>query len=473
MLQSINLTRAVYAVAMIAVIATAGFLSTRAFFSDTESSQGNVFAAGSLDLLVGITNRGSEGGPDPLAPQNLPNNGALFAFENLMPGETDTGFFRFESSEDAWLCLAADITDTDENTRLAQEEAAGDNSTVQGELQNYMEIAIWEANDNNADGVVGTSENDTLRVMSLEDFATGEYHALQDSAMGDNPLEADIEEQYEYAYCFGQFSNTADVMANGGTLECDGSSAGNDAQTDSVTSTIYFYAEQMQNNANFVCSGVSDLVIEQDDLAEGDRTDEYFTSNWFFYNDENDTIMTQNQFGANSNSITTGPDGVGAAQMTLHSGTARYNIATYRFRNLELSDINTLKFRIYDDSVSSQTPYLHFNVDFDNSDTWQRRLVFVPTGVAADTWTEVDAIQGGAAMWTLSGGNWPLGGSETGTKPGSTPKSWSSIVADYPDVQTRNTDAFFGVRVGHPGPSGEMGWVDYINVNGQIFNFEG
>lgn len=243
--------------AVIALVASAGFLGTRAFFSDTETSVGNVFAAGSLDLMVGIQGAGSE---NDFAPQSIPGNQALFKFENLIPGSTAAGYFRLESTQDAWACIAAEVTGGNENSHLDAEQEAGDNTTVQGELQNYMEIAIWEANgDANADGVVGTGERETLQVMSLEDFANNDYYTLQDSSTngGDNPLLANDEGRHEFAYCFGEFSNVADVQANGGTLECDGSSAGNDAQTDSAEMTIHFYAEQMQNNPNFVCSSVS------------------------------------------------------------------------------------------------------------------------------------------------------------------------------------------------------------------------
>ncbi|MEX0918239.1 MAG: SipW-dependent-type signal peptide-containing protein [Candidatus Paceibacterota bacterium] len=260
-LKTIDLKRAVLALAMLALVASAGFLGTRAFFSDTETSQGNVFAAGSLDLEVGIENRGTEGGPDPLAPQNLPNNGALFVFEDLIPGDMDNGHFKLQSSQDAWACIAGDVTANYENTRLDAEQAAGDSSAGTGpnggELSQFMQIAIWEANGTaNADGLVGPNEVETLQIMSLEDFANGDYHTLQDSSAngGDNPLVNGDEYNHEFAYCFGE------MTLNGTTLECDGGAFGGDsnqAQTDSAEVTIHFYAEQMENNDNFVCSSLN------------------------------------------------------------------------------------------------------------------------------------------------------------------------------------------------------------------------
>lgn len=260
MVRTIDLKRAVLALAMLALVASAGFLGTRAFFSDTETSQGNVFAAGSLDLEIGIEGAGSD---DNFAPKSIPGNQSLFIFEDMIPGDTGTGYFRLESSQDAWACLAADVTGEDENNRLAQEENAGDSTPNIGELQDYMEIAIWEANGTaNADGLVGPNETETLRVMTLEEFANGNYYAIQDSASGDNPLLAGQEVDHEFAYCFGKFerNNNGTPKVENNMLSCDGGAFGTDtnqAQTDRVEATLHFYAEQMQNNDDFVCSSIS------------------------------------------------------------------------------------------------------------------------------------------------------------------------------------------------------------------------
>lgn len=253
-LQTISLKKAVLALALVALVATAGFLSTRAFFSDTETSAANVFAAGSLDLKIGIKGAGSDTNIN--TPVSIPGNQSLFVFENMIPGDMETGFFRLESTQDAYACIAANVTDTLENDHLAQEDAAGDGTpgAATGELQDYMEIAIWEGNTGYVDGLVGPEEVETLQIMSLADFANGDYYTLQDSATGDNPLLKNQQVQHEFAYCFGE------ITLNGTQLECDGGAFGADtnmAQTDSVLATIHFYAEQMQSNESFVCSSLS------------------------------------------------------------------------------------------------------------------------------------------------------------------------------------------------------------------------
>jgi hypothetical protein len=221
-------------------------------------------------------------------------------------------------------------------------------------------------------------------------------------------------------------------------------------------------------------TGKTPVIVNSQDLALSLQDVVNDSSKWLFYNDSNDTVMTINQFSGSGgvNDIVTGPAGVGSAQMTLHDATGRYNIATYKYKDVKLSDIGSLRYRIYDDSASSETPFLHFNVDFANNDTWQRRLVMVPVGVAVDTWTTVDAINGGNAVWTYSGATWPAGVGEPGTTPGTTGKTWSQILTTYPNAETRSTDSFLGVRVGHPGPAGENSYVDWVEFDGELTNFE-
>jgi hypothetical protein len=135
---------------------------------------------------------------------------------------------------------------------------------------------------------------------------------------------------------------------------------------------------------------------------------------------------------------------------------------------VKLSDISSLQYRVYDATSDGDTPYLHFNVSFDGNDTWQSRLVYVPSSLPVGAWTTVDAIQGGAAVWTYSGATWPLplGGA------GTTPHTWAQILAAYPNIKTRVTDSFLGVRVGQPGPTGATGYVDWIDFDGETNDFQ-
>jgi hypothetical protein len=193
--------------------------------------------------------------------------------------------------------------------------------------------------------------------------------------------------------------------------------------------------------------------------------------------------MTINEFGGSDgeNEIRTGPEGRDSAAMVLHEAAARYNIATYQFASTDLTTLSTLKYTVYDASASSQTPFLNFNVSFDGNDNWQRRLVHVPgastnDGVPVNTWTEVDAIDGGDAMWTWSyyagnGNVWPAQPGANLPDPNAQYQKWSDLVAAYPSLQILDTDSFFGVRVGHPGPDAEESYVDSIEFNGTVYDF--
>jgi hypothetical protein len=185
---------------------------------------------------------------------------------------------------------------------------------------------------------------------------------------------------------------------------------------------------------------------------------------WFGYDDVDDVI--------NNDLLVWGlgpddpPYGDGSVSMSV-TGDERKNIATYQFSGIKLADISELKFTTYNPSASNNTGlaasgYLHFNVDFDGSDTWQSRLVYVPRNngtVEEDEWQEWDAIDSGDAVWTYSGDNWPGDG-----LPGETKKTWSEILEQYPDVRIRVTDAFLGIRVGEPYEDGFTGHVGSVTL---------
>ena len=197
---------------------------------------------------------------------------------------------------------------------------------------------------------------------------------------------------------------------------------------------------------------------------------------WVFYNDETDVI------DPTLGSFVTGPGtpalGTGSAQISV-SGTQRRNLASYQFAGTTLANISALRFRTYNPSAgnggsATRSAYLNFNVDFNGSDTFQRRLVFVPRQngtVIQNTWQEWDAINGGAALWSYSGPTWPIT-----LQPGTTLKTWAQILSDYPGVRIRVTDAFVGLRVGEPYPDGYTENIDSFTFGSPagttIFNFE-
>jgi hypothetical protein len=205
---------------------------------------------------------------------------------------------------------------------------------------------------------------------------------------------------------------------------------------------------------------------------------------WFFYNDENDTI--NNTLGSFVEGPATAPLGDGSVQISV-TGTERRNLATYQFKNVLLEDIRQLKFSTYNPIAgnggsSNRSAYLHFNVDINGSDTWQRRLVFVPQNngpVVQNTWQEWNAADE-SAMWSYSGATWPTptAGSNIGDVgvSGTTLKTWAQILEDYPGIKTRTSDSFMGLRVGEPYADGYTENIDMfvikIDNDKKTYDFE-
>ena len=184
---------------------------------------------------------------------------------------------------------------------------------------------------------------------------------------------------------------------------------------------------------------------------------------WFFYNDETDLV--DNSLGSFVVGPALPPQGTESVEISV-SGTQRRNLATYRFSGLPLANVTALGYSTYtpagNPTPANRAGYLQFNVDFNGTDTWQRRLLFLPKDngtVLQDVWQSWDAFAGGTAKWRYSGPTWP-----GTTIPGATPRTFNNIVASYPGVRVRVTDAFFGIRVGEPYTNGFTTHLDAITV---------
>ena len=187
---------------------------------------------------------------------------------------------------------------------------------------------------------------------------------------------------------------------------------------------------------------------------------------WLFYNDENDTI--DNSLGSFVAGPGTAPNGSGSVQISV-TGSQRRNIATYQFAGTPLASITTFRYSTYNPSAgnggsANRSGYANLNIDFNGTDTWQRRLIFIPADngtVNQNAWQEWDMISGGSALWRYSGATWPAGVGGGGES-GATPKSWSQLLSQYPGIRVRVTDAHFGIRVGEPYADGYTENIDSV-----------
>lgn len=230
--------------------------------------------------------------------------------------------------------------------------------------------------------------------------------------------------------------------------------------TDHVT--CHFYNEQTGPTETSV-----NIVVHPGDMSTSTTHVPDMASQWFFYNDQTDVI--DNTLGA----FVTGPGavplGVGDVQISV-TGTERRNLATYQFAGTPLSEITAMQFSTYNPSAGNggsadRSAYLNFNVDFDGSNTWQKRIAFVPSqngSVTQNMWDQWDAINGGAAQYSYSGSVWP--GTAT---PGTTLRTWSDITSSYPSARILPSDGWLGMRVGEPYADGYTENLDrfLITVN--------
>lgn len=252
-------------VAFVSVLAISG---TTAIFSDTETSTGNTFTAGAIDLTVdnksyynGIWNEDTS-----WLQKDLDKGELFFDFRDLKPGDwgEDTISLHVNNNE-SWLCADVTLTSNTDNGSTEPEQNDETPYTAgKGELADNVHF-IWWADD--GDNVLETDESPlpsgTLGVLNVDETATV---ALADSVANiwnDNnvagPLPGDSVRYIGKAWCFGNLElapvtpgDDNNPTVNPG-FTCDGSQENNSTQTDGFTADIGFRAEQSRNNSGFRC----------------------------------------------------------------------------------------------------------------------------------------------------------------------------------------------------------------------------
>lgn len=286
-------------VAVGAVVAGA----TGAFFSDTETSEGNTFTAGAIDL--GIDNESYYNGElndgtswnlnfdlDEGCVFGEDTNGIpclFFNFDDLKPGDygEDTISLHVTNNE-AWLCADVKLTSNDdvdctepENDTDAENGACNDPDTdvTDGDLAQEIDF-LWWADD--GDNVLETNETPLpagkLGALGVGSTATVTLADSNGSIWpGGGPILTKDPDDILYigkAWCFGgitpdplpQDGETNDWSPAGnndgvngagqpedGGYNCNGVGVGNKSQTDQATLDVAFRAVQARNNDGFQC----------------------------------------------------------------------------------------------------------------------------------------------------------------------------------------------------------------------------
>lgn len=282
----------VLSLSMIGAVAVLAIGATGAFFSDSETSTGNTFAAGAIDLGVdnhsyynGVLNPGTtwrvdydlDGGEDQTGPRQF------FNFNDLKPGDwgEDTISLHVKNN-DSYLC--ADVTLTSDKDNNSTEPELDDeipytaddisNNYNGGELADAVNFYWWN---DDGDNVYETCDGSnvencvpekllpagTLGALSVGQTATVALADSDENIWGDPnfALPGDSVRFVAKAWCFGD-STMAPYVQDGGNLQsgpdnrpvvCSGVGENNVTQTDSLTADITFRAVQSRNNAGFQC----------------------------------------------------------------------------------------------------------------------------------------------------------------------------------------------------------------------------
>lgn len=237
----------------VALVGGVGVAATRAFFSDVETSAGNTFTAGKVDLQIKSQCTYNEGN---CVDGNWDyGNGELvsekfFNFTDVKPGDWGENTVSFKIlTNPAWMC--ADLTKTADT----------------GELDNYVNVFWWV---DDGDNVYETDEkvlfggpaplnalwpgtNTVLPLTFADSTRNWRYHPTPGTI---EPIPATVEQNLGIGWCFGTIGLTGvgdTATPNGFSCTAGASGVENEAQGDQVVATLAFTAEQYRNNLGFKC----------------------------------------------------------------------------------------------------------------------------------------------------------------------------------------------------------------------------
>jgi len=205
---------------------------TGAFFTDTATSTGNVFTAGSVSLALGPTTHQWLGAPN----TNLPSNYfGLGETNNIIMGDLkpgDNGLLTTpvtNGDNDAFMC--ARVTAVSPNDPLAK-------------IADYLTFRTGTG--------PGGTMSDILAVVPVGQWFSPAAPALNLPAV---PLDADEAGAVALEYCFGDFTPGS---ALGEGCVVDPNTNYNDAQSSSISLDLEYFVVQQRNNENFTCASLNE-----------------------------------------------------------------------------------------------------------------------------------------------------------------------------------------------------------------------
>lgn len=275
-----NLSRIVLGLVLIVGATGAVVSGTGAFFSDTETSIGNVFTAGAIDLLVDNTSYVTSTSTGQLAlspstswPEGNLNDGVLtlhkfFDFNDIKPDDEGEDTISLHTQNDAYICMDVTLTANNDNSSNEPELADGDAQdngldNWDGELAQNIQMFWWSDDgdnvyEDNEDSISGGIQTLYNLASSSGSFSVALADSL-DSVWDTPTLPGGVTKYIAKAWCFGTLGLAAVPAGQGVSpltatgVTCDGSSLNNVTQTDSALLDVEFRAVQARNNDDFVC----------------------------------------------------------------------------------------------------------------------------------------------------------------------------------------------------------------------------
>ena len=269
---------------IIAAVAAVLVGATTAFFSDTETSTGNTFTAGSIDLKIDNECHWSGGTTCPWHEVEMPDGTFMksdwqltdledgvhkFAyFTDLKPGDWGEDTISIHVYDnDAWgRVYLSNIVDAENDcTEPELEDEPNCASDTNGELDNYLEAMVWldqgmhpgfQCPADEPRCAEDPEEGDNIHQMGepvvFTNFVDLSYdlagvimqgyiqHPDAPGLTEDGHMVGSITYYIGLSWCFGEYEHGPDV--------CNGLSVDNSSQTDSLGADITFEAEQYRNN---------------------------------------------------------------------------------------------------------------------------------------------------------------------------------------------------------------------------------
>ncbi len=280
---------------MIVFVGAVAAGATGAFFSDTETSTGNTFAAGAIDLGIdntsyynGVLSDGTSWELDFDIDECINDQGGpclFFDFDDLKPGDYGEDTISLHVNDnDSWLCADVTLTEDADNTCVEPEEdsegagiCGSGNALTNGDLADQIRF-LWWADD--GDNVLEDNERQLpagpLGFLNVGQTAHVELVDSDDNIFGapGDPLTGAQTHFIGKAWCFGNIaalpladddsqgrSPAGNNDGNGppgqptdGGYTCTGAAGvSNSAQTDRVRLDVSFNAVQSRNNSSFQC----------------------------------------------------------------------------------------------------------------------------------------------------------------------------------------------------------------------------